>query len=57
MLGRKKRTRLIELTGDTLYPAIEFEDGSVLREESKQLEERIRAGRLFEGRTAAGSPA
>jgi hypothetical protein len=53
---RSKRDETIQRTGQSLYPWIEFEDGSVLREESKQLEERIRSGGLFEGR-AAGSPA
>jgi hypothetical protein len=45
---RSKRTELIEKTGETRYPAIEFEDGSVYREESKDMEATIRAGRLFE---------
>jgi hypothetical protein len=54
---RSKRDETRQKTGQSLYPWIEFEDGSVLREESKQLEERIRSGRLFEGRTTAGSPA
>jgi hypothetical protein len=31
---------------------IEFEDGTALREEGKVLAERIRSGRLFEGREA-----
>ena len=55
LLGRKKRTRLIELTGGTLYPAIEFEDGSVYREESKDMVARIRAGKLFEATSAAAA--
>jgi hypothetical protein len=54
---RKQRTRLIELTGGTLYPAIEFEDGRVYREESKDMAERIRAGTLFESQAPGGSPA
>ena len=36
----------IELTGQTTLPAIELEDGSVIREESKDLAARIREGRL-----------
>lgn len=44
---RKRRTRLFELTGAYLYPAIEFKDGSVYREESKDMAARIRAGNLF----------
>jgi len=51
---RKRRTELIEKTGGNLYPAIEFEDGSVYREESQAMAETIRAGRLFEkSRTGA----
>ena len=50
---RSKRAETVAKTGQSQYPWIEFEDGSVLREESKQLEERIRAGRLFEGRAAS----
>jgi hypothetical protein len=45
---RSRRTELLEKTGGTGYPAIEFEDGSVYREESKDMEAMIRAGRLFE---------
>jgi hypothetical protein len=53
---RSKRDETLEKTGQTKYPWIEFEDGSVLREESKDLEERIKSGRLFEGRGAAEAP-
>ena len=35
-----------ELTGQTTLPAIELEDGTVIREESKDLAARIREGRL-----------
>jgi len=56
VFGRKKRTRLIELTGNTLYPAIEFEDGRVYREESKDMAARIRAGKLFESAGVQASP-
>ena len=45
---RGKRTELIEKTGGTLFPAIEFEDGSVYRDESAEMERTIREGRLFE---------
>jgi hypothetical protein len=44
----KNRTAVIEGTGQPLYPAIEFEDGSWYREESKDMARRIRAGRLPE---------
>jgi glutaredoxin len=46
---RGKRTEYIELTGQKLLPAIELEDGTVIREESKDLAARIREGRLREG--------
>ena len=46
---RKRRTRLHELTGAYLYPAIEFEDGRVYREQSADMAARIRAGKLFDG--------
>ena len=43
---RGKRTEYIALTGQKLFPAIEFEDGRVLREESSELVARIGEGRL-----------
>jgi glutathione S-transferase len=44
---KSKRTDYIELTGgDARLPAVELEDGTVIREESKDLAERIREGRL-----------
>jgi hypothetical protein len=46
--GRKNRRAVIEGTGRALYPAIEFEDGSWYREESKDMERTIREGRLME---------
>jgi glutathione S-transferase-like protein len=49
-LRRNKRPETVEKTGQNKYPWIEFEDGTVLREESKDLAARIKAGRLFEGR-------
>jgi hypothetical protein len=45
---RSGRKELIEKTGGNRYPAIEFEDGRVYREESKDMERVIREGRLFE---------
>ncbi|MDX6474958.1 MAG: hypothetical protein QOH95_469 [Gaiellaceae bacterium] len=50
--GRKKRTVVIEGTGQALYPAIEFDDGTWYREESKEMERTIREGRLLEKRGA-----
>lgn len=56
--GRKKRTAVIAGTGQALYPAIQFEDGSWYREQSKDMVRTIREGRLDEKRGgAAASPA
>ncbi len=43
---RGKRDELERLSGQRLYPVIEFEDGSIYREQSKQMAARIRAGQL-----------
>ncbi|MGB2873838.1 MAG: hypothetical protein WBB76_00005 [Gaiellaceae bacterium] len=42
------RPDTVEQTGQKRFPWIEFEDGSVYREESKDMAERIRAGKLME---------
>lgn len=55
-LRRGKRDGIEHMTGQHLYPVIEFEDGSVYREESKQMAERIRAGKLDEKRGGAAPP-
>jgi hypothetical protein len=47
-LRRGKRDGMQALTGQRLYPAIEFEDGSAYREESKQMVATIRAGKLMD---------
>jgi glutathione S-transferase len=44
-----KRNDLEQLSGQRKYPAIEFEDGRVYRDESADMAERISAGQLFEG--------
>jgi glutathione S-transferase len=49
--SRSKRDQIVALSGQSLYPVIEFEDGRVYREESKRMAERIRAGKLFEAPT------
>jgi hypothetical protein len=49
-----KRVELERLSGQRFYPVIEFENGSVYREESKDMAAAIRAGRLDEKR---GAPA
>jgi hypothetical protein len=46
--SRKKRADVIEGTGQNAFPAIEFEDGTWYREESKDMERTIREGRLME---------
>jgi glutathione S-transferase len=43
-----KRDELEQLSGQRKYPAIEFEDGRVYREESSDMAARIRAGKLFD---------
>jgi len=43
---KSRRTELEQRAGGRALPAIEFADGSFLREESDDLAARIRAGRL-----------
>jgi glutathione S-transferase len=45
-LRKSKRTELMERSGQRLVPAIEFENGTILREESDDLAALIRTGRL-----------
>ena len=47
------RGQTIEKTGQKKFPWIEFEDGSVYRDESKEMAETIRAGKLDEKRNTA----
>jgi glutathione S-transferase len=47
-LRPSRRADLHRLSGQRLYPVIEFEDGSIYREESKDMAAAIRAGRLYE---------
>lgn len=42
-----KRDELERISGQRKYPVIEFEDGRTYREESKEMESRIRAGELL----------
>ena len=51
---RKTRIDVREGTGQTLYPAIEFEDGTWYREQSSEMERTIREGRLMEKADAGG---
>jgi glutathione S-transferase len=46
-LRKSKRAALAERSGQRHLPAIEFEDGTILREESADLAARIRDGRLL----------
>ena len=55
-LRRGKRAAVIEGTGQAMYPAIQFEDGSWYREQSVEMEKTIRAGKLME-RAAPAPPA
>jgi len=55
-LRRGRRDELERLSGQRMYPVVEFEDGSVYREESKAMAETIREGKLSEKR-AGGAPA
>jgi glutathione S-transferase len=47
-----KRDEIERLTGQRKYPVIEFDDGSAYREESTEMADTIRAGRLDEKRSA-----
>jgi hypothetical protein len=51
--SRKNRTAVIEGTGQALYPAIQFEDGSWYREQSNDMARTISEGRLDEKRGGA----
>jgi hypothetical protein len=51
-LRRVRRTALQAHTGQSLYPVIEFEDGTFYRAESKVMADKIRAGEL--GSSCAG---
>jgi glutathione S-transferase len=53
---RGKRDDLETLSGQRQYPVIEFEDGSVYREQSKDMAATIKEGKLDEKR-GAGAPA
>ncbi|MEN3342561.1 MAG: hypothetical protein V7644_1965 [Actinomycetota bacterium] len=53
---RSKREAVVAGTGQKLYPAIQFEDGSWYREEAKEMERTIREGKLMERAQAATAP-
>jgi glutathione S-transferase-like protein len=56
-LFKSKRDDLEKLSGQRAYPVIEFEDGSVYREESKDMAATIKAGKLDEKRSAPAGTA
>jgi glutaredoxin len=57
-LTKGKRDELEGLSGQRQYPVIQFEDGTVYREESKDMAKRIKDGKLFEkAQGDQGSPA
>ena len=47
---------MVEHTGQKLYPAIELDDGTWYREESKDMEKTIRDGKLMERAQGATAP-
>lgn len=53
VLKSSTRAETIERTGQKKFPWIEFEDGTVYREESKAMAETIRSGKLDEKRQTA----
>jgi hypothetical protein len=53
---RSKRADYVTLTGQALYPAIQLEDGTVIRRESKELIAMIQSGSLGQAASPA-SPA
>ena len=55
-ISRRKREGIIELSGQKYYPVIEFEDGSIYREQSKDMAATIRAGKLDEKRGTQATP-
>ena len=46
---KSKRDELERISGQRLYPVIEFVDGNTYHAESVAMAERILAGKLFEG--------
>ena len=55
-LSKGKRTAVQKVSGQSLCPVIEFEDGTAYRAQSKDMAAKIRAGRLFEGRGTDAAP-
>jgi glutathione S-transferase len=53
---KAERDDLERLSGQRLYPVIEFEDGVAYREQSTDMAARIRAGKLAEADRTAAAP-
>jgi hypothetical protein len=53
---RGKRDGLEQLSGQRLYPVIEFDDGSVYREQSTEMADTIKSGRLMDKRSGSVPP-
>jgi hypothetical protein len=49
-IARWNRDEIVALSGQKYYPVIEFEDGSIYRDESRAMATTIRAGGLDEKR-------
>jgi hypothetical protein len=52
---KSDRTELEQLSGQRSYPVIVFEDGVVYREQSKEMADRIKAGKLMEADKPPGA--
>jgi Glutathione S-transferase, N-terminal domain len=53
--SRRKRTEYLELTGQKLLPAIQLEDGTVIRRQSKELVELVKSGGLENASASAST--
>ena len=53
----RPRDEIEKISGQSKYPVIEFEDGSIYREESKDMAATIKSGRLMEKRGAVAPQA
>jgi glutaredoxin len=53
-LRRNQRDSLEKLSGQRLYPVVEFDDGTVYREESKDMAARIQRGELLGDQAPVG---
>lgn len=59
-VSRRKRDRIQQISGQSHYPVIQFEDGSIYRDDSKAMAATIHAGELDSKRglsPAADAPA